>query len=142
VNLSQLRTQIDRRTGKRQDPLATNAFINEAINVISSRREWPWLDALQTITTTVDIATYAVPTVYSETRTLNVGGLEAQQIYVADGDDFNAEAWTPSAYHYSIEWTSGEAELTLYPTPPADTTALHRYTRTEALLSGDTDTPD
>lgn len=142
MNLSQLRTQIDRRTGKRQDPLATNSYINEAINIISTRREWPWLDSLQTITTTDGEATYPVGSTYSETRTINVGGLEAQQIYIADGDEWDGiTSFTPESYQYSIEWTDGVAQLTFYPTPPASTTVIHRFTRTEALVSSDTDTP-
>jgi hypothetical protein len=139
MNLSQLRIQIDRRTGVRQDTLATNAYINEALNIISSRREWPWLDGLQTITTTVDEPTYPVSSIYSETRTLNVGGWEAQQIYVADGDEYTGSAC--GSYEYVIEWNAGAAELTIYPTPPTGTACLHRFTRTEALLSSDTDTP-
>lgn len=141
MNLSQLRAQIDRRTGVRQDVLAANSFINEAVNIISTRREWPWLDALQTITTTADENTYEVGANYSESRTVNVAGLEAEQIYIADGDEYAGTALNPDHYEYSIEWTSGTANLTLYPTPPAGTTVLHRYTRTESLLISDTATP-
>lgn len=143
MNLSQLRTQIDRRTGVRQDIPAANSFINEAINIISSRREWPWLDAVQTITTTADENTYDVATTYSETRTLNVAGVEAQQIYIADGDDFNRTTYCPcdNTYEYAIEWAQGEAQLLIFPTPPADTEIIHRYTRTEALLVTDNSTP-
>jgi len=138
MNLSQLRAQIDRRTGKRLDPLAANSFINEALNTVSSYREWPWLDALQTITTTEDENTYAVASTYSETRTVNVGGLEASLIYIADGDDYIGNA---SSYEYAIESTAGASEIILYPTPPTGTTVLHRFTRTEALMSSDTDEP-
>lgn len=143
MNLSQLRTQIDRRTRVRQDIPAANSFINEAINIISSRREWPWLDAVQTITTTDGENSYDVASTYSETRTLNVNGFEARQIYIADGDDFDQTAYAPcdGGYDYSIEWSLGEAKLLLYPTPPADTTLIHRYTRTEALLVTDNSSP-
>lgn len=147
MNLSQLRAQIDRRTGKKLDILAANSFINEAIDQISNHREWPWLDALQTITTTVDVdsvpvATYDVSAAYTETRTVNVGGLEAQQIYIADGDEYHAALYgLPCQYQYSIEWVSGMAQLTFYPAPPEGTIIEHRYTRNEAVLSADTDTP-
>lgn len=141
MNLSQLRTQIDRRTGVRQDLLATNAYINEALNNISSRRDWPWLDTLQTVTTTVDENTYPVTAAYSETRTVNIGGIEAQQIYIADGDEFDGSTYCPDVYEYSIEWEAGTAQLVVYPTPPADTTILHRFVRTEPLLANDQDTP-
>lgn len=141
MNLSQLRTQIDRRTGVRQDIPAANSFINEAINIISSHREWPWLDAVQNITTTLDENTYSVPASYSETRTLNIAGLEAQQIYVADGDDFNGTSYRPGTYEYVIEWTLGSAELLIFPTPPANTSVIHRYTRTETLLTTDNSSP-
>lgn len=142
MNLSQLRTQIDRRTGVRQDIPAANSFINEAINIISSHREWPWLDAVQTITTTDGVNTYDVPAAYSETRTLNIGGVEAQQIYVADGDEFNITTYTPcSGYEYVIEWSLGAGTLILFPTPPAGTDVTHRYTRTETLLVTDNSTP-
>lgn len=141
MNLSQLRTQIDRRTGRLQDVPAANAYINEAINIISSRREWPWLDAVQTITTTLDENTYSVPANYSETRSVNIAGLEAQQIYVADGDDFNGTSYRPGTYEYVIEWLDGDAELHIFPTPPADTAVVHRYTRTEGLISSDNAQP-
>jgi hypothetical protein len=141
VNLSQLRTQIDRRTGVRQDPLATTAYINEALNIISSRREWPWLDALQTITTTLDENTYDVSSTYSETRTVSIGGVEAVQIYIADADDFNGSVYCPDRYEYAIEWSAGTAQLLLFPMPPEGTVVTHRYTRTESLASSDTDEP-
>lgn len=142
MNLGQLRTQIDRRTGVRQDIPAANSFINEAINIIASHREWPWLDAVQTITTTDGENTYDVPSNYSETRTLNIAGIEAQQIYVADGDDFDATTYVPyCGYEYVIEWTQGSGQLILFPTPPAGTTATHRYTRTEPLLVTDNSSP-
>lgn len=142
MNLGQLRTQIDRRTRVRQDVAAANSFINEAINIIASYREWPWLDAVQTITTLEDVNAYDVTTTYSETRTVNINGLEAQQIYIADGDDFNAAEYVPcGGYEYAIEWTAGSAGLLIFPTPPAGTTITHRYTRTEPLLSADSSSP-
>jgi len=143
MNLSQMRAQIDRRTGVRQDPLAANAYINEALNTISSRREWPWLDGLQSFPIAGQFATYDVGTDYSETRTLNVGNLEARYLYVADADKFNAVVpYIPSfGYEYIIEWTDGLAQLKILPTPPDGTQVLHRYTRTETLLVNDTDLP-
>lgn len=142
MNLAQLRTQIDRRTGVRQDPLAANSYINEALNVITSRREWPWIDAVQTIATTVDEDTYAVPSNYSESRAVTVNGVEAVMIYVADGDEFfSNRLYVPSRYEYTIEWNAGSAELRFFPTPPEGTVVTHRYTRTEGLLSNDTDSP-
>lgn len=142
MNLSQLRTQIDRRTGVRQDVLAANSYINEAINIISSRREWPWLDAVETFTTTADENTYAVPSTYSETRTVNVDGTEAQQIYIADADRFNLDTYCPGYdFEYAIEWTSGSANLLLFPTPAGGTTVTHRFTRTETLLASDSSSP-
>lgn len=143
MNLNALRTQIDRRTGVRQDVPAATAYINEAIATISSDREWPWLDALQSFTITADVngdpvAAYALPDSYSETRTVNVNGEEAQLIYIADADDFNLsfDNWL-SDWMYTVDTNL----LTIFPTPPVDTTVLHRYTRTEATLAADTDTP-
>lgn len=141
MNLAQLRSNIDRRTGVRQDVLAANSFINEAINIISSRREWPWLDAVSTFTTDADTNVYTVPATYSETRSLNVGGVEAKNVNVIDADEFDANTYAPLNYEYAIEWASGQGELRIYPTPPAGTSVIHRYTRTESLLLQDTSEP-
>lgn len=141
--LSQLRTQIDRRTGKQQDIPAANSYVNEAVNTISSFREWPWLDALQSFDITADVndnavAGYDLPDNYSETRTVNVQGEEAQLIYVADADSFNLDFdnWT-NTYCYTIDTN----QITFFPTPPVGTPVLHRYTRVEATLSSDNQAP-
>lgn len=135
MNLAQIRTQIDRRTGVAQDIPAANAYINEAVQLISNRREWPWLDATQTITFTTATA-YDLPSDYSETRSVTVGGLPARRIYVSQGDDLDFDDWN-NDYVYTLE----ENQIQVFPQPPVATTATHRYVRTESLLSAETSTP-
>lgn len=136
MNLAQVRTQIDRRTGVAQDTPAANAYVNEALNLISNRREWPWLDAVETITLTT-ATSYPVATDYSETRALSINGIEARRIYISQGDaittfdDWNAD------YVYTLE----EGAIQVFPQPPVGQVITHRYVRTEPLLSGDTSTP-
>ena len=69
-----------------------------------------------------------------------MAGLEAQQIYIADGDEY-AGTGPCDGYEYTIEWSAGTAELRFFPQPPVDTEVIHRYTRVESLLNMDTDTP-
>lgn len=133
MNLQQLRVQIDRRTGMAQAVPAANAFINEALAIISQERDWPWLDATETVTITA-ATEYDLPADHVETRGVNFNGTELRYINIADGDTYNSEGIFPS---YSLEG----GKLIFYPQLPEGETVTHRYLRSEPLLSADNDTP-
>lgn len=138
MNLSQLRSQMDRRTGKSCDVPAANAYINEAINIINNERTWPWMEAVHTIV--IDGSTdYDTPTDYAETQAIIVNGSEARRIYIADGDTyFTTFDDITEDWQYSVTSTS---KLVFYPTPPVGFNIVHRYFRTEPLLSQDLSSP-
>lgn len=136
MNLAAMRAQVDRRTGKAQDVPAATAYINEAVQIISSARNWPWLDGVSTFTASA--ASTALPADWAETRSINVNGFEAQRVATADADQYNfLDSF--ELYAYAVEGGS----LYLYPvnTPTSTTAVTHRYVKTEPAMSADSDVP-
>jgi hypothetical protein len=137
MDLSGFQRALDRRTGIQLDPAAQTEFVNEAIQAIASERDWPWLDASQTITTVAGTATYALPTDWVRTRDLIIGGKDIRRIDIADADAYNYyqdRSWT---WNYAIN----EGSIVIVPTPTNAQTVIHRYVKREPLLANATDTP-
>lgn len=135
MNLGQLRVAVDRRTGVAQDRTSCTATINEALQQISTERDWPWMDGTSSFNT-ASVATYALPADWADTRSLTVAGCRARPISGADGDAFAGFDDGTTLYQYSI----GDGDLTLYPTPGV-VAVVHRYVLTEPALAADSDTP-
>lgn len=135
MNLGQIRTQVDRRTGRAQDSSAANAYINEALQIISTERDWPWLDGVSAYTANSSSA--ALPTDWAETRSVNIAGFDAPRYNVADTDQFTQLDLVDVLYVYAIEGGS----LYIYPNPSATSTVdvIHRYVKVEHPVVSDAD---
>jgi len=138
VNLTQLMSALDRKTGMAMDASAKVEWINEAIQAISTERDWPWLDGLDSFNTADGTASYDNPSDWMRTRLITVAGAPAQRIDIADGDAYSVafDDWR-SYYHYALEGN----DITFYPTPTAVLAVKHRYVKQEPMLDDGTDTP-
>ena len=63
MNLGQLRTAVDRRTGIAIDTTTQTEWINFVLDEIAMSDNWWWLDKSTTISVTAGTATYALPSV-------------------------------------------------------------------------------
>ena len=138
MNLSDMRSALDRLTGVGMDTTAQTEWINSAVQAISTERRWPWLDGTQSTTTTADTATVALPTDWQSTRALTVNGNPYTLVSVRSGDAGWDDWQDDVAYGFAIEGSN----IVLYPTPTeTGWTVTHRYVKTEPALSGNSDTP-
>ena len=138
MNLGQMRTALDQLTGLGMDTSAQDAWINAAIQQISTEREWPWLDGTDSFSTVADTAEYALPSDWAGTRSVTSSyGATYPPVPIRTGDDW--DDWRDDYdYGFAIEGTN----LVLYPTPTSVFTIKHRYIKTETALSSDSDTPE
>jgi len=139
VNLGQLRTTVDQRTGIGLDPVAVNHFVAEAAAAISIEHDWPWLERSGTFLTTAGVDTYAVPADWNRTLTLRLAGQPPmyRAASLADLEDDEPEATTGEPDSFAVYGTS----LVLRPVPSGTVSVAHRYLRVEAELVVDTDEP-
>lgn len=143
MNLSQLRSSVLSRMGLTSgDPLFTSPvlteLVNEAVHVIETEEDWPWLEAITTHSTTAGTQTLTVPTDWLRTRNL----------WIADNDPLVNTGFTDlrarfdattraQPTHYSL---TADA-IYLGPTPDATYTVNHHYIKREPDLTSDTDSP-
>lgn len=141
MNLSEIRTALDRRTGLAFDTTAQTALVNEAVAFISADYSWPWLQAVETVTTVASTGTYNVAGDWAQTLELRRASDNFELIALSIGEledsfdpssDANGEPWAFAIY--------GE-QIRLRPVPDAVYSLTHRYYKTEPVLSNTTDTP-
>lgn len=142
MNFGEMRTAV-------RDVLATTSgdqlnttevidrFINRAVQAVSVHKDWSWLDASATITTTASQAAYTLPNDYL--RTVSVTNVDNEMlVYVSASDvDASAEIESPDPIYYTVV----DGEMILVPTPQSTAVLRHRYRRREPALVNDTDQP-
>jgi hypothetical protein len=135
VNLGEIRTAVNRRTGIAFDAAALTEAVNEAVQAIAAERSWRWLDGVDEFTTTT-ADEYALPADYAESRSVTVNGYPTRRLNIADGDAYTF-ADDATVFSYAVEG----GNLVLYPTPTGAQTVVHRYRATEPDLVADVDEP-
>ncbi len=142
MNLSQLRTAVDRRTGIAIDALAALELINEANRAIAADQDWPWLARSTTFATVVGTDTYsaasAIPADWLRTIGLKIADDEPMRW--RSRNDLDAE-WPSATSGRPREYTFDASAIVLRPVPDSVVTVTHRYYRMEPELAGDTDVP-
>lgn len=142
--LSALRTSVYSRLGvPTSDALLTTAVvnqsINDAVNEIESEQDWPWYEAVETITTTAGTATYTPTAGWRRTREVKpTDDFPLERFSIVELDDqypFDTSQGRPCAYAIDL------AKIVLRPTPDAAYTLTHRYIKQETALSADGDAP-
>lgn len=134
MNLAELRTRVDRRSGEAIDAAGLTDFINEALAELSGMRDWSWLAAPDWQFSTVeDQATYGLPWGFTKARFVLIDGNESPQRDVRDMLD----ALSVWPYAWAIEGRN----LLIAPTPQSAMTVRVAYLRTEWTLEHDHDEP-
>jgi hypothetical protein len=130
VNLGELVTAVERRTGILYDPDATKEVINEALQAISKHRDWGWLEADATLTGdgTVD---FTLPAGFAKARSVKVDDTPYPMVPITTIDD----------HPYTVGWTIHAEELIVSPAPATAAVVVLRYYGTEAALALDADEP-
>lgn len=136
MNLGELRTATNRRSGVLYDDAALDDLINEAVQRIALEAEWPWLHALYEFTATDDDGTQALPDGARRVSSVNLGGYEAFVTSIENLDAWD-NVYVTSRHGYAVRGT----DLLFRPTQPAGTTITVRYIRSEPRLTGERDTP-
>lgn len=144
MNLADLRRAVYDTTGFPTTdgfitPAVVDGQINAAIRYISLVRPWRWLEATDTTntTTTSGTASYAVPSDYVATRSVNINGQICRSVGAEEYDASAYADYRPSHYTYVVEGSN----LKLYPTPDGAYTIVHRYTKVEPTLADDLKSP-
>lgn len=135
--LADLQVAVDRTTGVAIDGPAQIAFINRALGEIASVRDWPWLDAVATLTGDGTTTSWPLASSWVRTRNLTVNLNEARPVNIGDLDRWVNFEDRPAQYCYAID----AGNLIIQDPIPAATTAVHRYVQTEPTLVGASDNP-
>lgn len=104
--------------------------INDALQDLCLERDWPWMNAVETITTAAADNDYDVPAAYLRTRSIvdTINHRELTQVSPAEIDLVTGTG-APQFY-----WVDGDS-IILSPTPSGVFTLKHRYIRTESALA-------
>lgn len=137
MNLGELRTAVNRRTGIAVDATALSELVNEAVQAVAEERDWPWMLYSDSFPTQSGTSDYVLPTDWERTVSVTVDGYPTRQINVADADGWDFFEDRPGYYGYAIDGSV----LILKPTPTAVATVQHRYVRSEPTLEVDSDEP-
>jgi len=140
MQLTDIRDRVRNRVGiSSTDALATDAImttlINDAIDTISLKMDWPWLEASETIATVVGTTSYTPAATWRTTQRLSIS--DDNLLYKNPTDIAQYSAFTGYPRFFTVEL----AKIVLAPTPDAVYSVTHVYTKVETDLSADADEP-
>lgn len=139
MNLGELRTAVDQRSGHAMSPSALNAFVSEAAAALSTERDWPWLDATETLNTTKGTGELTPGGTWARTRSLRIADYAPMERFgiVELEDRWPSSSTTGRPSEYAV---SGE-RLELRAVPDGVYAVAHRFVRFQPALLQDTDSP-
>lgn len=131
------RVNINENDGRMNDPLFRD-FINQAIQDAEQAFNWPWREAIQTISVVADDNEYAVPADFQSTLSLTM--VEPPMVMVR-----KSWKWTRRLAHSDLRaipafYTEFAGNIYIYPIPGDAYTLQHRYIKTVTPLVEVTDT--
>lgn len=135
--LSQLRAQVNRRSGHYLTDEALNDLINEALNALSLEARWPWLDATATITWPADATTTTMPWSWQTIRAVTVDGRREYRPRSQRDVDTYTDGEPGWSYGYAVHGRT----ITLAPAPAEGLDVVIRGTRLDGPLVNDVDEP-
>ncbi len=151
MDLGTARDEVYLRLGIEQSdgqltPQAVTQLLRTALNALAGERDWAWLQATETLTTTGGV-NYVTPLAGSSagvtwTRTTNLtGAAHGHSITQISWQQFRDKNVTDQGALPDV-WVEHLGLLYLNPTPSGSTTTLfHDFIRGEAPLNSDTDSP-
>ena len=140
MQLSEMRTAVRTRLGNPStDGFFSDAnltdLINEALQVISTEDDWPWLQTSENIALVSGDGSYPPAANWIRTKQLHITNFEPLVlISLAEVNEITAQG-QPEYYHIYDE------EILVRPIPTVAATLIHQYIRTETALAADGDTP-
>lgn len=136
MTLAELRTALRNRTGISLEATVATEFINDALQTVSTARDWPWLEKVANVVTVNGTGSYAVPADWARSvSVVSASGIPLRRSPIDLLDYVGAGAGAPKLFGIFAD------ALIVRPTPNAVETLTHRYVRTTPALSADGDTP-
>lgn len=115
------------------------AIFNETLQLTTTVHDWPWLDAVETLTTVSGTDSYTPGATWVRTRELQIDTYEP--LTYTSYSDLDTRAPVSTATGIPSFYTVFAGALILRPTPNAVLSIRHRFVRTEPTLTDDSDTP-
>jgi hypothetical protein len=130
------RVNINENDGRMSDALFRD-FINHAMQDAEQEFNWPWREAIQTISVVADDNEYAVPADFQSTLSLTM--VDPPMVLVR-----KSWKWTRRLAHLDLRaipcfYTEYSGNLYIYPIPDSAYTLQHRYVTTVDRLEETTD---
>jgi hypothetical protein len=142
MTLSEMRTAVRSRLGNPAtdgffSDAQLNDFINEALQVISSEDDWPWLQASENIALVAGTAAYTPVAGWVRTKQLFIQESDPLTFLpLAEIDSYGiAHTGTPDAYTIFGE------QILVRPVPQVAATLIHQYVKTEPIITVDGTSP-
>lgn len=140
ATLDEIRTEILETAGLASDdarfPDATlTRIVNRALRNLTAERDWPWNQAVETLTTAADTQNYAPNAAWQKTLRLRYENRDLKLYQAREAAQFDDVTGAPVGYFIERD------NIFLLPTPDGVYSVEHVYSATETALSGDSDTP-
>lgn len=108
--------------------------INDGIQAFADERNWPWLEAVGTVSLTAGTASYALPADFIRIHVADIDGAELEYVQYSD---FLRDRFTNSRQPRKFTIVGGTIHVS--PTPDTAYTLNLWYQRAERALGNDTD---
>lgn len=141
MDLTTMRTAVRTRIGNPStDGFFSDAqvtdLVNEALQVVSTEDDWPWLQTSETIATVAGTQAYTPAADWVRTKELHIVNFEPLVFKsLAEINNYGDVQAQPDSY------TIYDEDLLLGPIPGAAYNVVHQYIKYEPALSNDNDTP-
>lgn len=136
MNLSEMRSALDRRSGVRMDTTAQNDLVNEALAKLTLAADWPWLHDVYEFAAVTGVGDEVLPDGLRRIESVTVAGYEA---FLTSQQEIDAwdNTYSSARRGYSVR---GD-RLYFRPTQTTGTTISVRYVAGEDRLEDDSDEP-
>lgn len=150
MDLATARDAVYLRTGYSSSdgqltPERINTCLRSALNFLSAERDWDWLQASETLTTTAGVA-YVTPLAGSDdnvtwTRTTNVTGPTNNNIEQVPWQDYRTRPTSQTGGDLPAVFSVRQGRIYLWPTPNSALAIIHDFIQGENPLTSDQDYP-
>ena len=118
----------------RLPPEHLTTLINNSVNRVTTRRDWPWLVEDQEIQTVPRTSQYVVPPDWSRTLRVARGDYDMTLISPRNTQAYERRGLQATAYYVE------RGHLWIVPAPDEELDLVHVYYKDEPVLTGETDT--
>lgn len=145
MNRSVLRAAVYTRTGiPTTDGLITSTVVNDILNdanhALETEHDWPWHEAVATITTAAGTDQYTPPADWRRTKRLRLTGASGYVLERVEIDELEA-TYDDVTQGVPEKYATWGDKLFLRPVPNGVLSIQHRYLKTEPDMDDDADSP-